>query len=162
MGYILEIFNPEPAKEVRPKKVQYNEMSQVMAEIEIYQMSHMEEEKGMLWIDSSPKGEMRFSLGKVKFIVLCVPFDFNKIDCGLIEPDGLEGIGESSTWVKTPKKTVPDMTLSMTGDDIQLTIFRDVVGINTNNPSEIFSDEFLKFLGYETKKKARKNADKKD
>lgn len=160
MSFLINVYNEKPAYSTRPRQMWAKEITRAFQEIDAYKLIHIESEGETLPLDIRPSngGIIILKCEHVTFTIEPMPFDMD--DTYWYKELEWEAMGDSRKHKKQPRKS-PDMTLSMSGDDVQLVIFKDVVGIDTSDPSEIFSDEFLEFLGYQKKGKKVKNYAKK-
>lgn len=74
--YTLTIQDPTPARRPRPCVLKHNSLAAIITEIEIYQTSHMGQNRDMLWFDPcAVSGSTIIHIDQVVFSIECLPFE---------------------------------------------------------------------------------------
>lgn len=147
MSYVLNIFNPLPATSIRVKKVSCSLLSQAISEIEAYvaintKTGYNSEDAHIV---SGGNGIMKFRYGNVVFVIEAIPFSLSQDE--LLRGMEFENEGQCRKYKNPPTKT-PNFTVTVNDTDVKTVIFRENVGVDTYDPTEVFTHEFLVGIGY--------------
>jgi len=147
MSYRLDVYNPSPSTSIRIKSVTVSLLSQAISEMEAYVALNTKTgfNSEDAHIVTGGNGVMKFRYGNVVFVIQAIPFSLSQDE--LLHSMQFEDNGQCRKY-KAPPTQTPNFTVTVNDTDVQTVIFRENVGVDTYDPTEVFTHEFLVGIGY--------------